>query len=135
MCGSFILVCKMVNFGQIESLTLTTIHRKLITHQEVNIWWCTGLLLIWISTHSSVPIWHVNLAVLTYSVWKVIEGKIDMFWWVDMKLDRIKYTKHVLILLISIILHMLCEAKVAPFFKFTLGAERTKCKKWRLLLS
>ena len=41
MCGSFILVCKMVTLGRIESLTLTPIHCKIITHQAVNIKYCT----------------------------------------------------------------------------------------------
>ena len=32
MCSSFIFVCKMVALGQMESLTLTNIHCKMITH-------------------------------------------------------------------------------------------------------
>ena len=68
------------------------------------------------------------MEVPTDSMWKVIEGKIDILWCVDMKLDRIMRTKHVLIVLISIFLHVLCEAKVAQVFKFSLGAERKKCK-------
>ena len=62
----------------------------------------TGLLLIWISTCFLVHIWRVNLAVPTDSVWKVIEGNIDIFWFVDMKLDRTTYTKHLIIVLFSI---------------------------------
>ena len=41
MCGSFILVYKMVTLGWIESLTLSPIHAKMIIHQALNIWWCT----------------------------------------------------------------------------------------------
>ena len=37
MCGSFILVSKIVNLGQIESLALTHINWKIITHQSVKI--------------------------------------------------------------------------------------------------
>ena len=66
--------------------------------------------------------------VTTDSLWKVIEAMIDIFWCVDMKLNRIMCTKHVLIVLIHMFLHMLCEAKVTQVFKFSLGAERKKCK-------
>ena len=41
MCGSFLLVCKMVTLGQIEYLKLTPIHCKMITHQAVNLQQCT----------------------------------------------------------------------------------------------
>ena len=41
MCGRFILVCKMVSLGQIESPTLSHIHCRMIIHQAVNIWLCT----------------------------------------------------------------------------------------------
>ena len=41
MCSSFILVCKMVALGQIESPTLSHIHCKMIIHQAVKILWCT----------------------------------------------------------------------------------------------
>ena len=39
MCGSFILVCKLLLWGE-YSFLLTPIHSKGITHQAVNIWWC-----------------------------------------------------------------------------------------------
>ena len=68
------------------------------------------------------------MAFPTDSVWKVVEGKIDIFWCVDMKLYRITCTKHVLIVSIRILLHVLFEAKVALVFKVSLGAESTKCK-------
>ena len=58
----------------------------------------TGLLLIWIITCFSVCIWRVDLGVPTDSVWKVIEGKIDIFWCVDMKLKIRTCTKYVLIM-------------------------------------
>ena len=41
MCGSFILVFKMVISGGIESLILTPIQCKMITHQSVKIMWFT----------------------------------------------------------------------------------------------
>ena len=31
-------------------------------------------------------------------------------------------------------LRVICKAKVAPVFKFSLSAETTNCKKWRLLI-
>ena len=67
-------------------------------------------------------------------MWKIIEGMIDIFKWVNMKVDRITCTRYVLIVLISILLHVLCEAKVDPVFKLSLGVESTKCKKWQLML-
>ena len=44
MCGSSILVCKMMTLGLIDSPSLSHIHCKMIIHQAVNIWLCAHTL-------------------------------------------------------------------------------------------
>ena len=88
----------------------------------------TGLLLIWISTRFYVRIWHVNLVVPTDSVWKVTKGKIDIFWCVDMKLDRITCTKHVLIVLIGTFYMCYVKPKLRQFSNSALVRRGQKVK-------
>ena len=58
MCASFILVCKMVTLGRIESPTIGTIDWKMIIHLAVNIWWCTRTITILVPIRDQDPTVH-----------------------------------------------------------------------------